>query len=106
MEMAQDDAFITADNVTKTFYTEEGKGEKLVVLRGITLSVGKGEIIAVVGASWAGKSTLLHILGTLDRPTSGTVHYEGVDVFALPDDGIAKFRSQNVGFVFQFHHLL
>jgi len=100
------DPIITAQKVTKTFYTDEGKGGKLVVLRGITLSVSRGEIIAIVGASGAGKSTLLHILGTLDRPTSGTVQYDGVDVFGLADDEIAKFRSQNVGFVFQFHHLL
>ena len=78
----------------------------LHVLKGIDLSVAAGEIVAVVGASGAGKSTLLHILGTLDKPTSGTVLYDGTDVFGLPDNKLAAFRSLQIGFVFQFHHLL
>jgi len=60
----------------------------------------------VVGASGAGKSTLLHIIGTLDRPTSGKIYYEGVDVFSLNDERLARFRNEEIGFVFQFHHLL
>jgi lipoprotein-releasing system ATP-binding protein len=100
------DPMISASQVAKTFYTEGGKGGKLVVLRGITLSIHKGEIVTIVGASGAGKSTLLHILGTLDRPTSGTVKYDGVDVFSMGDDDLARFRSTSIGFVFQFHHLL
>jgi lipoprotein-releasing system ATP-binding protein len=100
------ETIISANEVTKTFVTGKGVNAKLCVLRGITLNVGRGEIIAIVGASGAGKSTLLHIIGTLDRPTSGTVFYEGVDVFALSDDDLARFRSERIGFVFQFHHLL
>jgi lipoprotein-releasing system ATP-binding protein len=105
-EKKQTDSILTAHAVTKTFVSGEERGGKLVVLRGITLHVCRGEIIAIVGASGAGKSTLLHILGTLDRPTSGSVQYEGVDVFALGDEDLARFRNQRVGFVFQFHHLL
>ncbi len=78
----------------------------LQVLRGISLEVNRGEIIAIVGESGTGKSTLLHLLGALDRPTSGTVLYEGRDVFALDDEALARFRNRSVGFVFQFHHLL
>ena len=70
------------------------------------MNVLQGEIVAIVGASGAGKSTLLHILGTLDRPNSGSLFYEDVGVFTLGDDDLARFRSQNIGFVFQFHHLL
>jgi len=92
--------------VTKTFPSGEGKDETLVVLRGISLDVRRGEIIAVVGASGAGKSTLLHIIGTLEKPTSGTVLYDGTDVFAMGDEELARFRNSRVGFVFQFHHLL
>jgi lipoprotein-releasing system ATP-binding protein len=97
---------ITATAVTKTFPGGASDGGKLCVLRGVTLRIAAGEIIAVVGASGAGKSTLLHILGTLDRPTSGNVYYDDVDVFALNDDDLARFRNNSIGFVFQFHHLL
>ncbi len=97
---------IVTESLTKTFYTEGGKTSKLCVLRGVNLEIRAGEIVAVVGASGAGKSTLLHIMGTLDRPTSGTVKYNGVDVFKLSDDELARFRNKHVGFVFQFHHLL
>lgn len=94
---------IEASQIRKSYFI--GKSE-LSVLKDINLSIEAGEIIAVVGASGAGKSTLLHILGTLDRPTSGTVLYDGIDVFKLSDERIAKFRSLQIGFVFQFHHLL
>lgn len=97
---------IRADGVTRTFLAGEESDKKLYVLRGINLSVAKGEIIAIVGASGAGKSTLLHILGTLDRPTAGKVYYGDVDVFSLSDDALARFRNTEIGFVFQFHHLL
>jgi lipoprotein-releasing system ATP-binding protein len=78
----------------------------LEVLRGVTMDVLRGEVVAVVGESGTGKSTLLHLLGALDRPTSGTVHFEGSDVFQKDDDALARFRNRSVGFVFQFHHLL
>lgn len=81
-------------------------GYTLNVLKGITLDIARGEMIAIVGASGAGKSTLLHMLGTLDRPTSGSVLFDGQDVFALPEDAQAEFRNKRIGFVFQFHHLL
>jgi lipoprotein-releasing system ATP-binding protein len=97
---------ISVDSVTKTFVSGEERTGRLVVLRGCSLDIGEGEIVAIVGASGAGKSTLLHIIGTLDRPTSGRVLYEGVDVFTLGDEELARFRNQRIGFVFQFHHLL
>ncbi len=81
-------------------------GTELHILRGADLSVRDGEIVAILGASGAGKSTLLHILGSLDRPTSGIVTFQGVDLFRLNDGSRARFRNRNLGFVFQFHHLL
>lgn len=94
---------IEASKVCKSYFL--GKGE-LKVLKGIDLTIDAGEIIALIGASGAGKSTLLHILGTLDRPTSGTVSYDGTDIFSLSDEKLAHFRNLKIGFVFQFHHLL
>lgn len=84
-----------------------GSGETRVdVLKGVDLTVAAGETIALVGASGTGKSTLLHIMGTLDRPTAGSVLFEGEDVFRLGDAALASFRNRAIGFVFQFHHLL
>lgn len=80
--------------------------EELHVLRGVNISVSKGEIISIVGASGTGKTTFLNLIGTLDRPTSGTVLYDGKDIFKLTDNELAKFRNRDLGFVFQFHHLL
>jgi lipoprotein-releasing system ATP-binding protein len=81
-------------------------GRKLHILKDISFDIQRGELTALMGPSGVGKSTLLHILGTLDRPTSGTVLYEGSDVFNLKHDALAGFRSKSVGFIFQFHHLL
>jgi lipoprotein-releasing system ATP-binding protein len=81
-------------------------GRELVVLNDINLHIQRGELIAIMGASGAGKSTLLQILGTLDRPTKGTVSFEGQDLFQLSEQQQAEFRNKRVGFVFQFHHLL
>lgn len=81
-------------------------GRELVVLNDINLHIARGELIAIVGASGAGKSTLLQILGTLDRPTKGTVSFEGQNLFQLTEQQQAEFRNRRVGFVFQFHHLL
>ena len=78
----------------------------LNILKGVSMEVKKGEIVSIVGASGAGKSTLLHIIGTLDRPDSGRVIIDEVDVFSLSATKIAQFRNQKIGFVFQFHHLL
>ena len=84
-----------------------GNGTKLIeVLKGIDLSFFQGERVAIIGASGVGKTTLLHILGTLERPSSGKVQWEGKDVFSLDDRSLAAFRNRKVGFVFQFHHLL
>lgn len=76
------------------------------VLRGIDLRIEEGERVAVVGASGAGKTTLMHILGGLDHPTSGVVSYRGQDIFALRGGALDAFRNQTIGFVFQFHQLL
>jgi lipoprotein-releasing system ATP-binding protein len=81
-------------------------GRELVVLRGIDFQLLPGERVSVVGASGVGKSTLLHILGTLDLPTAGQILFDGVDVTALPPAKLAAFRNREIGFVFQFHHLL
>lgn len=78
----------------------------LEVLKGIALSVDRGEVISVVGPSGAGKTTLLQIMGTLDAPTSGRVVYDGVDVSKMTDNDMSHFRNRNIGFVFQFHRLL
>ena len=84
-----------------------GNGAKRVeVLKGIDLTFLQSEKAAIVGASGVGKTTLLHILGTLDRPTSGKVLYQGKDVFAMNEREVALIRNREIGFVFQFHHLL
>jgi len=94
---------ITVTDLHKSFVIGE---QTLTVLKGINLTIERGELIAVVGASGAGKSTLLHILGTLDRPTKGTVSFDGKDLFQLSEAAQADFRNRKIGFVFQFHHLL
>ena len=81
-------------------------GEEIRVLRGLDLDIGAGERLAIVGESGVGKSTLLHILGTLDRPTGGRVLYRGTDMSAMDEDALSEFRNRDVGFVFQFHYLL
>jgi len=90
---------ITVKNITKSF-------DDLQVLKGIDMKIERGEIVSIVGPSGAGKTTFLQILGTLDRPDSGTIIYEGVNVNLLKEKQLSKFRNQNIGFVFQFHHLL
>ena len=78
----------------------------LHILKGVSMKVSSGEIVSIVGPSGAGKSTLLHIIGTLSRASQGTVTFEGEDVFKMSDKRLGIFRNQNIGFVFQFHHLL
>lgn len=78
----------------------------LKVLKGVSLEVAKGEIVTIIGASGAGKTTLLQILGTLGKPDSGKVYLKGKDVFSLGEKELSRFRNQEIGFVFQFHHLL
>ncbi|MDI6889623.1 MAG: ABC transporter ATP-binding protein [Thermodesulfovibrionales bacterium] len=94
---------IETENLKKSFTTEAGE---LQVLKGINLSIKEGEMVGIVGASGVGKSTLLHILGALDRPTSGKVFYNNTDIFSLDGNSLASFRNRKIGFVFQFHHLL
>jgi lipoprotein-releasing system ATP-binding protein len=89
--------------LTKTF---KHNSIQVEVLQGVDLDIFSGETLAVVGASGVGKSTLLHILGTLERPSGGEVLWEGEEVFSLDDRRLAAFRNRKVGFVFQFHHLL
>jgi len=83
-----------------------GDGQPLEVLRNVDVEVRRGDVIAVVGSSGAGKSTLLHLLGALDRPTSGDIWLEGSRYADLDPDGLANLRNRRIGFVFQFHHLL
>lgn len=90
---------LQATNIVKKY------GE-LQVLNNVSLSIAKGEIVSIVGASGAGKSTLLHILGTLDTPTLGSVAISGAEVTKYNEKKLAKFRNENLGFIFQFHHLL
>lgn len=78
----------------------------LTILKGIDLTIQKGEIVSIVGSSGAGKSTLLHILGTLDRPDTGKITFDNINPFELSSNALAKFRNENIGFVFQFHQLL
>ncbi|MGI6719261.1 MAG: ABC transporter ATP-binding protein [Bacteroidales bacterium] len=90
---------IKISNIHKSF-------GNLHVLKGLDLEISKGEIISLVGPSGAGKSTFLHIIGTLDKPDKGKVLYEDKDVLKFSDKKIADFRNKNIGFIFQFHHLL
>ncbi|TFG58144.1 MAG: ABC transporter ATP-binding protein [Deltaproteobacteria bacterium] len=95
--------FLRVENLHKEFPKRGGPVE---VLKGITFTLDRGEMLGVVGVSGAGKTTLLQIVGTLDRATSGSVFYDGRDVTSMPEGMLAEFRNRNVGFVFQFHHLL
>ena len=95
--------FLDARGIVKSYPVG---GTSLTVLRDLDLQVEAGEMVAIVGASGVGKSTLLHVLGALDRADQGTVTIGGTDLRALSDDGVVAFRNRHVGFVFQFHHLL
>lgn len=99
-----DAPFLDVDGLVKQYDT--GGEEPLTVLNDLDVTVEEGEIVAVVGESGTGKSTLLHLLGALDRPTRGTVRFQGDNLFAKSDEELASFRNRAVGFVFQFHHLL
>jgi lipoprotein-releasing system ATP-binding protein len=92
-------SMIEVKNIHKSFGTLE-------VLKGVDLAVKKGEIVSIIGKSGAGKTTLLQIIGTLDKPNSGSVVIDGVDVFALKEKELADFRNRHIGFIFQFHQLL
>ncbi|MGC8926894.1 MAG: ABC transporter ATP-binding protein [Myxococcota bacterium] len=97
------DADIIIRDIKKTFYI----GTRSVqALNGIDLDIKKGELLCIMGASGAGKSTFLHILGTVERPTEGSITYDSKDIFSLNDNELSEFRNRKIGFVFQFHHLL
>jgi lipoprotein-releasing system ATP-binding protein len=96
-------AFVEVSGLVKSY---AGPGGTVGVLRGLDLTVERGEMLAIVGASGVGKSTLLHVLGGLDAFAAGTVRVGDADIHAMSDDQRVRFRNQHVGFVFQFHHLL
>ena len=97
------DSLLEVRNLSKSYR----KGEAVIdVLRGASFDIGRGEMVSIIGQSGAGKSTLLHLLGTLDEPDTGAIHYEGKNLVGQPGDVLADFRNNQLGFVFQFHHLL
>jgi putative ABC transport system ATP-binding protein len=103
MEESKNGAVVAADGVTRRY----GEGETAVdALRGVSLDVAQGHLTAVMGPSGSGKSTLMHILAGLDKPTSGTVEIEGIEITSLKDTDLTKLRRQHIGFVFQFFNLL
>jgi lipoprotein-releasing system ATP-binding protein len=101
--MSDKQPLIKATQITKSFVTN---GHSVDVLMGVDLDFYRGEMVAIVGASGVGKSTLLHVLGTLEKPDHGEVLYDGQSVLAYDDEKLAAFRNRTIGFVFQFHHLL
>ncbi|NDD64729.1 MAG: ABC transporter ATP-binding protein [Acidobacteria bacterium] len=94
---------IRAKGLTRTY---EGHGRRVAVFEDLDLEIRRGELVAVVGASGVGKSTLLHLLGGLDRPTAGSLEVDGIDLAGLTEPELCQFRNRRIGFVFQFHHLL
>jgi putative ABC transport system ATP-binding protein len=103
MQESKNGAVVAADDVTRRY----GEGETAVdALRGVSLDVAQGHLTAVMGPSGSGKSTLMHILAGLDKPTSGTVEIEGIEITSLKDTDLTKLRRQHIGFVFQFFNLL
>ncbi len=95
---------LSAKNIRKSFETT--KKNKLEVLKSVSLDIENNKISVIVGASGAGKSTLLHLLGGLDRPDEGKIFFQDKNIFDFNNERLAKFRNENIGFVFQFHHLL
>ncbi|MBI5183237.1 MAG: ABC transporter ATP-binding protein [Nitrospinae bacterium] len=99
----REDILISVHGLYKSFKKDS---RILPVLKGIDLRIRRGEMIGIVGVSGAGKSTLLHLLGAIDRPSSGDIRFDGIDIFKMSDTKIAEFRNKRIGFVFQLHHLL
>jgi lipoprotein-releasing system ATP-binding protein len=95
---------MTALDIKKSYLIDNKN--RLQVLKGISLEIYEGEILEIIGASGAGKSTLLHILGTIDKPDEGKIYFQSKDLLLMKDEELSKFRNKNIGFVFQFHHLL
>lgn len=103
-ERSSDTPLLEVSHISKSY--PNASGGRLSVLKDVSLSVEKGEMIAVVGESGTGKSTLLHLIGALDRPDEGSIRFNGEDVFSKSDEELSAFRNTSIGFVFQFHHLL
>jgi lipoprotein-releasing system ATP-binding protein len=97
------DPLIVASGIDKAYRTAAGE---VSVLRNLVLEVAEGEMLAIIGASGVGKSTLLHVLGTLDRPDAGSLAFAGENALGFPESRLREFRNRTLGFVFQFHHLL
>ncbi len=96
-------AFCEIKSLHKSYFMD---GKRIDVLRGVDLSIAEGEMLSLTGASGVGKSTFLHVLGTLDAPTDGNIRFDGRDVTSLTESELASFRNRTIGFVFQFHYLL
>ena len=101
-----DTAVLVAENLAKTFASGTNDGAHVAAVRGVSFSVAAGEMVALIGASGSGKSTILHMLGGITRPTGGRVLLEGVDLASLDDDHLAIIRRRRIGFVFQRYNLL
>jgi len=97
------DHFLSVKGLCKSY---NNSGTRIDILKRVNLDLNAGETLAIVGASGIGKSTLLHLLGALDRPDSGTYHFQGEDIFLFDNTRLAQFRNESLGFVFQFHYLL
>jgi len=95
--------FLKVESVYKSFWNNRNE---ISVLRDVTFTIDEGEVVAIMGPSGIGKSTLLNLIGTLDTPDSGKIYFQGQNPFGLPEKEFAKFRNTRIGFVFQFHHLL
>ena len=94
---------VKVENLTKIY----GKGEtKVVALDNVSFSINKGEFVAIIGPSGSGKSTMLHLLGGVDRPTSGKVYINGTDIYSLSNDNLAIFRRKQIGLIYQFYNLI
>lgn len=103
--MKEKDLILQAKKINKSYFEGDEK-KKLVVLNDLDFEIESGQIVSITGASGSGKSTLLHILGTLDRPNSGEILFQNQNIYNLSEKKIAEFRNRNIGFIFQFHHLL
>lgn len=101
--MNKDTVLLKASDLRKTYFSSVGEVQ---VLHGITMEIMTREIVTIVGASGVGKSTLLNLLGALDKPTSGKIEIEGTDLSTMDDGELSEFRNKTMGFIFQFHHLL
>jgi len=100
-----DTTVLRCNNIKKSFDSESGS-DRLEVLQGVNLEVERGDLISIIGSSGSGKSTLLHILGGLDSPDSGELYWNNQSIYEHSSDKLAELRNHNVGFVFQFHHLM